>query len=707
MSAVDIGRFFSAPNEVRLDTLAGAPGELVTRLIGYAEVGRRSLLPARLGPTTRWYGLAPTGREERVLREEFRSWLGPPFTSNLVTVTAARDGMDQAVLAAFDGWKVLSVDVLDSWQQSARDSVTSLLDVWSLAPERSVEAPRPVGRVLRQFYEAILGGSREDAEGALAELRARSLINPTNLRFLRVHMLSELATPQELRDDLQLQGLTLLARPPAVTEKFAEAANALTIQPLLASNFAWEQLGAELERDWPGLVTDRHQITTPATARCFALAEITLPSPRGSLIFEIAQRFPNDPVLGDLAARWGIQRPPAPPASAVEHYHRGDYDFALLAAEQEAVSRTTVSVALASAVNLTTSEAAARALTLFERLDPAEQFLLRDNAVEAVFLERLRALTSDSRMPAGWLDWLRGSWTDRPDLLVDWSQRWDASLAAAEAMTSEFAVELLDGLNDDRRGRIRNGLPVFVDALLASDLSPSSIPLAVTLLDILLSSEPGRIERQASLALLDEILAVGCTAQEYSELLAALEGQLSLIGPRDASWLIQVLDLLLLHSCPDSARRDATLSSARATAHASRDRLDPLDLELLSRLFPGLGFETTSIAGKVEGTFSRHPRSVGIYSLLESSTRQAADWIRTRWPDVDVRTSSEHVNSDALTALAKGVEVLLVQTSHAKHAATQALEAAIPDRSRLVLVNGRGATSLVRALMEWSEHSGD
>lgn len=706
MSAVDIGRFFSTPNEVRLDTLTGAPSELVTRLIAYAERGRRSLLPAKLGPTTRWYGLAPNGREERVLREEFRSWLGPPLTASLLTVTAARDGMDQAALAAFDGWRVLSADVLESWQQSARDSVTSLLDVWSLTPERSVEAPRPVGRVLRQFYEAILGGAREDAEGALAELRARSLINPTNLRFLRVHMLSELASPEELRDDPQLEGLTLLARPPAVTEKFAEAADALTIEPSLAPSPVWESLGAELERDWPGLVTERHQITTPATARCFALVEITLPSPRGALIFEAAQRFPDDPILGDLAARWGIPRPPALSASAVEHYQRGDYDFALLAAEQEAPSRTTVSVALACAVNLTTSEAAARALTLFENLDPAAQVFLRHNVVETVFLDRLRALTSDSRMPSGWLDWLRGNWTDRPDLLAEWSRRWTASLPAAEAMTSEFAVELLDGLNDDRRGRIRNGLPVFVDALLANGLAPSNIPLAVTLLDILLSSEPGRIERQASLALLDEILVVGCTAQEYSELLVALEGQFSLIGPRDASWLIQVLDLLLLHSCPGSARRDATLSSSSAIAHAWRDRLDRVDVELLSRLFPGLGFETPSIAGEVESPYSRHPRSVGIYSLLEGATRQAADWIRTRWPDVDVRTSSEHVNSDALTALAKGVDVLLVQTSHAKHAATQALEEAIPDRSRLVLVNGRGATSLLRALLEWSTGSG-
>jgi hypothetical protein len=94
-------------------------------------------------------------------------------------------------------------------------------------------------------------------------------------------------------------------------------------------------------------------------------------------------------------------------------------------------------------------------------------------------------------------------------------------------------------------------------------------------------------------------------------------------------------------------------------------------------------------------------RSVGIYTLLESGARVAAGWIRQLFPAVEVRLSSEHVNSASLEAFARSSDVLLVQTSHAKHAATQAIEAAA-DRSRVVLVHGRGASALVRALLAWT-----
>jgi len=53
----------------------------------------------------------------------------------------------------------------------------------------------------------------------------------------------------------------------------------------------------------------------------------------------------------------------------------------------------------------------------------------------------------------------------------------------------------------------------------------------------------------------------------------------------------------------------------------------------------------------------------------------------------------------------RGSDVILVQTSHARHAATMAIERSV-ESSRLVRVNGRGATSLFRALLEWAAADG-
>jgi hypothetical protein len=696
-----IEQFFSPPNTLKVAALIGAPGELVTRLVANVEGGNRSLLPARIGPVTRWYGVAPDSRQERILREELRAWLGPPI-SDILTVSTPRDDMDRRAQTAFAGWGLLVADVDELWQEAARENVTRLLDVWAMTPERATVAPRPVGRVLRQFYEAVLGGVREDAESALTELRARALINATNLRFLRVQMLSELDAPQALRDDDQLQGITLLARPPGVTERLASAAEALIVQPAVDAGDPPEAIGRELERVWPGLVAERHQVTTLASAHCLALAEIVALRPRRPLLSEIAETFLSDPLLEAIARDWGAPVEPSVIVSAVEHYHRGEYDVAVKVAEADPISRSSVSVALAAAVNLSTGEAAARAIALFESLPPGDQQALRQNAVESGFLDRLEALTSESRIPSGWLDWLRGDWSDRPDLLVDWAHGWPSPTVGHDQQHGELAIELLAGLNDHRRGRIRNGLPVFVTALLEDELSAGLVPVAVTVFDIVLSSEPGRLERQAALSLLDEILYVGSALNEYVEILNALDAQLTYLGPRDAAWLIQVVDLLTLHSSPDAARRESSVSLARSTALAWRDRLDRVDAQLLDRIYPDAGFADSPSVEEAQAPDESRPATVGIYSLLESATRQAAVWIRVRWPDVVVRTSSDHVNSDALGALARGVDVLLVQTSHAKHAATQAIEAAVPDRSRLLLVNGRGASAIVRALWDWA-----
>jgi ribosome-interacting GTPase 1 len=69
-------------------------------------------------------------------------------------------------------------------------------------------------------------------------------------------------------------------------------------------------------------------------------------------------------------------------------------------------------------------------------------------------------------------------------------------------------------------------------------------------------------------------------------------------------------------------------------------------------------------------------------------------------PGIEVRTSSDHVNGENLIALARNSDVVVVQTSHATHAAFHAINAAVADRSQVILVHGRGASAIVRALLD-------
>ena len=202
-------RFWDSPNEVDPQALDPDLGELVAQLEGRITLGTlRSILPAKVAGETRWYGFSPTDREQRTLAEELTSWLGPPMSSGPRLVDDDGDELDRLASALAPGSQVLRLNVHPPWQKVARRNVLRLANLWDLAPEGRENIPRPIGRVLRQFYESIGSGTRDRAEEALDEIAERALLSPTNLRFLRVELLGSVGTPQELRDHSEIGGLT-------------------------------------------------------------------------------------------------------------------------------------------------------------------------------------------------------------------------------------------------------------------------------------------------------------------------------------------------------------------------------------------------------------------------------------------------------------------------------------------------------------------
>jgi hypothetical protein len=577
--------------------------------------------------------------------------------------------------------------------------------------------PRPTGRVLRQFFEAILTADRSGAEEALDEIRARALLTPTNIRFLLVHLLSDLGSPEELVDHPSLHGITFLARPIAVTERLADAANEMFLKPQVAGPHDWKAAFDAIEEIWPYLVTSSEQVTSEATARCFAVREHFQPEPNLSALTEIMSRYPDDPVLGNLRPH-GLNeadndRPPTQigsheavselPPSPRQLLDAGNYWGALRSAIGDSTaSRVSAEVALVSAAALNDSSAAALALALIESLDSHDRDELLALALHREFFERLERLTSDARVPAGWLEWIEGNWDDRPDLLAEWSRHWSRR-DFLESEAEDVQLALLDGLNDERRPRLRNGLPVLIDWMVDGGLPVGCVRLAVTILEIVLDSSPGFKERQVGLALVEQVLLVGPNGEEYTDLATSIMAQFERLGPRDIQWLTECVDLFVLSSSPDPNLRSQLVTRAANSARAWVDRLSSTDVTLLRQVFAeaNIPFDAT-VDAEPALTDPMPPgiRTIGIYSLLEGALRVAASRVKAMLPGIEVRTSSDHVNGENLIALARNSDVVVVQTSHATHAAFHAINAAVADRSQVILVHGRGASAIVRALLD-------
>lgn len=712
--------FFEMPNEVDIDTLPGEYEELVRMLLGRLADGKRTLLPAKVDDTTRWYGIAGSDRDGRLLMEEMASWLGPPVSDQIQFVEQPEDVIDERAALLTDNGVLLRCSVEADWRREARENVHSLVDVWTLTPERALDAPRPVGRVLRHFYEAIAARDRRSATDALEEIRAGGLLSAANLRFLHVELLGRLGTPEELKADPLLEDISLLRRPPVVTDHLARAADALYISLTAAETGVddWRSIASNIEQTWPGLLAHPSQIRSVHGAKCLALTELLVEHPRHGVIDTLRSDWIED----DLVARivdvlesaseltTKKSQPSDDIPEVLDHYQCGEFEMVLDIAERVELDRRVATMAMHAALNLGGAVAAARAVALVDRLPELDREALLAHAVEGVFYTRLVEWNQGTQVPDGWIDWLQGEWPDRPDLLCDWSSTWESAALIVEEAADELSGELLDALNDERRGRVRNGLPVLVQSLVADDgLRPPSVPLAVMIFDIMLGSDPGRAERRAALDLLNEILLTGCTTEDCRTAITAISDQLARLGPREVDWLTGILDVLLFSAIPDPRLRDELFVEALAVTVTWFKRISDTEAIVLRKLFTdaNLDFDPPLTDDfDVETSQSVKPfRRVGIYSLLESAANNAARWIHDEWPDVDVRLSHAHSNNSELNGLIRSSDVVLMQTSHAKHAATDAIERSV-EASRLVRVNGRGATSLFRGLLEWAESTG-
>ncbi len=721
MSSLDsrVSNFYGAPNQVDIDTLSGEAAELMGVLLGRLASGERTLLPARVNGRTRWYGIAGSDRDGRLLTEEMGAWLGPPVCDGPSLVEGSEDVVDERAALLSGTGILLRCRVTADWQAEARQNVGLLVDVWTLTPERAPHTPRPVGRVLRHFYEAIAARDRSSATEALDEIRAGGLLSATNTRFLRVELLGRLGTPEELRHDPLLADISLIRRPPAVSDHLARAADALCIPPVVEESGydAWRSVASAIEDVWPGLLAHPSQVRSVHGARCLALAELLAESPRRGVIDFLRSDWMQDAsVAGIVAAlestaeRISEEAEGTDGVSAVlDHHRRGEFELTLDAAEAVAPDRGVVAAVMHAALNLGSAGAAARAIALLDRLPANDRDVLLSQAVEGAFYKQLVERNEGTQIPEGWMDWLRGEWPDRPDLLNDWSSDWQSDVASAHEEADALAGELLDALHDDRRGRVRNGLPALVRWLAADGgLRPSSVPLAVTIFDVMLGSDPGRAERLAALDLLGEILLTGCSADEYRTAAAALREQLVRLGPREAGWLTAMLDVQLFSAVPDPRLRDELVVEALGVAVSWYGRIDKTEATVLKKLFMYSGLDFDPPPEDHERVQTRRTKAlerVGIYSLSESAAKNAAGWIREEWPGVEVRLSHAKANNSELDGFVRGSDVILVQTSHAKHAATMAIERSVGS-SRLVRVNGRGATSLFRALLEWAAADG-
>jgi len=198
-------RFFGDANQIKLNAIESADGSarMLQPWIVRLEQGLPSVLPYKRDQGTDWYGVAQSERQLRSLREDLTAFVGPTWsTFRGQRVQLNSDNPVEASIHAFTGGLAFKF-------QGASDGGGKSHEVWqALERMRQVldrrvaqayETPRATGRVLRDFYMALQACDRPAAEHQLHYLKTHNRLDPQNLLFLKVRMLSDLEEWKELR----------------------------------------------------------------------------------------------------------------------------------------------------------------------------------------------------------------------------------------------------------------------------------------------------------------------------------------------------------------------------------------------------------------------------------------------------------------------------------------------------------------------------
>ena len=589
----------------------------------------------------------------------------------------------------------------------ARKSVESLerlvttLQTMPVAPR---DLPRSPAQLLHAFDLALLNGDRDASRALLSELERRRAVDTLNLRFLTVRWHSTFQQWRELRDEQWFGDLCRTRRPVRVTIE------------LLRAMYETDLEGPNLIGDPPALL-ERFRSRVAGRAGDLFAAILTEAGPTTSLMLAL-----------DAAARGAEGRIATLrdiPTARWEPVERSAFEAVLelgsrSGAPSSAAPEPTVTELLqrlSDGPPLTDAER-----TALQLLAESSE-LLRDRehagAVGARLDERTADQTADDAGSAQLADdWVTGSWegwfkalprlsTRRArELAEGLSEEVDVSVElAGETDVHEFIRSLEEALSNHEEQAV-GGL-AHIAAWLQRDSAWPSVDLTqlyralITGFLLFDSRTPDRLG--LTLSLVDGWLTSGPQRSDYAAVLSEFRGSLdSLVSDRTLDSLIDLAELLVVHTAQDVSARASLWAELNAQFGRYQARMTSSQVTILNGVCGAMGlapaFEVPDAHTAGPDPIGAWSGSVGIYSLRPAVCQRVADALAERVPNASVDWRDDHVATDALRQLVERSQVMAVDWSAAKHAATDAIKARLSGRSP-VWVRG-GASSIASRIVE-------
>jgi len=566
------------------------------------------------------------------------------------------------------------------------------------APNLQRSAPEPTSWLLARFQDYLNVGRRDAATEILARLKSELRLDALNLKFLQVQLLAAFG-----------DWAAILSLPEFASLCFARRTSVTTA--LLLEALYQVHLAGLFEAANPNEIRARFE----ADVRSFAQPMLVLPPPPS--LMAAGWRLYGlecwaDPSRTDLAAVLLGQRnalgwiaDQLPLIASVED--------AAPAAQAEPLDEARAALVQVDAVE--TTDTLSAVIAALEKLAPDEVARLR--AAEP-FRSALRATeeATEGGLPTSWLQWLSmaadPAFTSALEEAKRGKDEWPigpnaSDPVAVRALVTGLNQALGEGLAAERTAQ---AMPYIV-AWLRRDPDfprPGMAPLYSSLLTLfVLGKARARVTYESSQVLVNALLSTGLDVDGYRSLIADIE-ELAAdgFGVDMAYWILEVIEDFMRAAAPDNEARQSLLHSVLARMAPIYGRLSGLQRVAVARLADELGWTLQSfgvtadlatadnLGGRMEAL------RIAIYSLTETSSRQAKAAIEQVAPTAVVDCNADRVGTPRLKALAENADLFVLTWLSAKHAATDFIREHRAGRP-LLYAQGRGFSSILRAIDEY------
>lgn len=697
---------------------------------------------------TIWYGMARGARTFRQLQEELIAFVGPTYSDFHGQPTHLDpDCGVESVLSEVFGNRVIRLRTKGvDHAITVRTKLELRRELEAQRPTQSTLIPRPTGRILSDFNEAIRLRDSGLADSHISELRSLGRLKAADLLFLDV-LAREV--DQDWETILGYPELMDLEHPRRVRKAIIEAVYRTQLLEFKESDQPKEVITHFRESVWPqyrAIYSSREGIRGEGEAvdTGFMLKALTMDPPRlalrDTILNEVAPDAEHRSWLERLAGEFCDQDTTVvvdadPIQAGWDAYQLGDLDSAWNLVANAVDGHKRIVLMINCAQDSQSLQWAEEALRAVDRAPRDTQDTILEKAHFVRIVDGLRSLESpsdpepdsDRTVPGDWLAWARGlasdsGWTEAVSIAEKGVTEWSLAEIAADHEKANELAELLDIGYSKHPDTLQRCLPHLLTAINALETVPENLrPIVNSLVYLVVTNNrPGSAYFRTLYDILEIELGLGMSSEDYrsrmnQDVTTCIEDNSS---PSNLDDILDLIDLLIWSPCRDESARLTVFAMVMDLAQRSIQRVDTGQLHLLRDYSRELDVElsiplTERLEEMANATVSveQDPfgglrgRSVALYSLQESvlqrvSRTLAAEGIET------VQTFSDHGGTPALKKAAQTKDIFVIATRAAKHAATGFIEMHRPESKKALTryPKGKGSASMLRELSNIPQH---